>query len=389
MRVLLSSHTYITHQNQRKLDALASLHDIDLRVVVPQWIEGSLHGIIPVERPSCPAYSFVPLPTHLTRRGGNYVHRSLDLTIRTFRPDIVHVESGARGLTTFQVAVYRRLWASRARFGFFTWENVNRTLPPPLTAFMRYNLSQSDYAICGNHDAVDLLRVQGYCGPASVIPQLGVDMDVFQPRDGSALRRQLGLHTDAFVVGFGARFVPEKGTHLVLQAVARLEGKWQLLLMGTGPEKDQLLQLANALGISDRIRWVDTVPHLEVARYLNAMDVCLSASISTPGWKEQFGLMLAQAMSSGIAVIGSTCGETPNVMGDAGLAFPEGNVGALTAALRQVQQSPALRAELGQRGVARIRQCYTFTRIAEQTARVWRDALQSDTGTRRLPPVVP
>jgi hypothetical protein len=70
------------------------------------------------------------------------------------------VESGARGLTT-QAAIYRRLWASKARFGFFTWENVNRSLPPPLTAFMRYNLSQSDFAICGNHDAVDLVRAQG------------------------------------------------------------------------------------------------------------------------------------------------------------------------------------------------------------------------------------
>jgi len=377
MRVLLSSHTYITHQNQRKLDALAALHDIDLRVVVPQWIEGSLHGVIPVERPSCPPYSFVPLPTSLTRRGGNYVHRSLDLTIRRFRPDIVHVESGARGLTTFQAAVYQQLWAPRARFGFFTWENVNRPLPLPLTTFMRYNLYQSDYAICGNHDAVDLLRVQGYHGPVSVIPQLGVDTEVFQPRDGTALRRRLGLHTDALVVGFGARLVPEKGTHLVLQAVARLEGNWQLLLMGKGPEQDHLLQLANTLGIRNRIRWVDTVPHLEVAHYLNAMDVCVSASISTPGWKEQFGLMLVQAMSSGIPVIGSTCGETPTVMGGAGLTFPEGDVGALTAALRQVQHSPALREELGQRGVARIRQCYTFTHIAEQTAQVWRDALQS------------
>jgi glycosyltransferase involved in cell wall biosynthesis len=114
-----------------------------------------------------------------------------------------------------------------------------------------------------------------------VIPQLGVDTEVFQPRDGSDLRRQLGLHHDALVVGFGARLVRER-THLLLQAVARLEGKWQLLLMGKGPEQDQLLQLANALGISDRIRWVDTVPHLEVAHYLNAMDVCVSASISTP-----------------------------------------------------------------------------------------------------------
>jgi glycosyltransferase involved in cell wall biosynthesis len=61
--------------------------------------------------------------------------------------------------------------------------------------------------------------------------------------------------------------------------------------------------------------------------------------------------MLAQAMSSGVAVIGSTCGETPNVMGDAGLTFPEGDVDALTAALRQVQHSPALRKELGQRGL--------------------------------------
>lgn len=42
-----------------------------------------------------------------------------------------------------------------------------------------------------------------------------------------------------------------------------------------------------------------------------------------PNWKEQFGRVLIEAMSCGVPVIGSTCGEIPNVVGEAGLLFPK------------------------------------------------------------------
>ena len=77
MRVLLISHTYLVRINQRKLEELAALPGVELRVIVPCVLRKTMHTNIPVEMPECPAYSFLPLPTVLTGWLGRYVHRSL------------------------------------------------------------------------------------------------------------------------------------------------------------------------------------------------------------------------------------------------------------------------------------------------------------------------
>ena len=71
-------------------------------------------------------------------------------------------------------------------------------------------------------------------------------------------------------------------------------------------------------------------------------------------------------------VIGSTCGETPHVIGDAGLIFQEGDVITLTAHLQNLQTNPGLRLELGRLGYERVQANFTFRRIAEQTYHIWK-----------------
>jgi glycosyltransferase involved in cell wall biosynthesis len=111
---------------------------------------------------------------------------------------------------------------------------------------------------------------------------------------------------------------------------------------------------------------------LELAQYYNAMDVLVSPSVATLKWKEQYGLVVLQAMNSQVPVIGSTCGETPHVIGDAGLIFQEGDVEALAMHLRGLQTNPSLRAELGRRGYERVQAHYTFRSIAARTYQVWK-----------------
>jgi len=81
---------------------------------------------------------------------------------------------------------------------------------------------------------------------------------------------------------------------------------------------------------------------------------------------------LIEAMACGVPVIGSTCGELPNVIGDAGLTFPEEDVDALAARLRELMNDPALRESLAARGRARVLERYTQKQIAEATVAVYR-----------------
>ena len=85
----------------------------------------------------------------------------------------------------------------------------------------------------------------------------------------------------------------------------------------------------------------------------------------------KFGRVLTEAMASQVPVIGSTSGAIPEVIGDAGLIFPEGDAAALAGCLRQLQSSAALRQTVAARGAERAQRLYSQAVIAQATATVY------------------
>ena len=71
------------------------------------------------------------------------------------------------------------------------------------------------------------------------------------------------------------------------------------------------------------------------------LDLMIIPTETTKRIREQFGRVIVEAMASGVPVIGSTCGAIPEVIGDAGLVFPEGDADALAGALRQMLSDEA------------------------------------------------
>src|SRR5439155_24845569 len=108
---------------------------------------------------------------------------------------------------------------------------------------------------------------------------------------------------------------------------------------------------------------------------LQSLDVLVLPSLSQPSWIEQFGRILVEAMACGVAVVGSTCGELPDVIGDGGLTFPEGDIAALASMLERLAGDQGLRAELGKRGRARVLERFTGERVAADTVDVYRQML--------------
>jgi L-malate glycosyltransferase len=119
---------------------------------------------------------------------------------------------------------------------------------------------------------------------------------------------------------------------------------------------------------------VESVPHDEVPRYINAMNTLVLPSETTykfktltaAGWKEQFGHVLIEAMACKVPVIGSDSGEIPNVIGNAGLVFPEKDELALQSCLKQLIKQPELAQKLANLGYARVMEKYTNQALAKQ-----------------------
>jgi glycosyltransferase involved in cell wall biosynthesis len=173
----------------------------------------------------------------------------------------------------------------------------------------------------------------------------------------------------------------------LLRAAAGLRGDWRLRLLGSGPERSRLISLARALQISERVRFDEQIPSGQVPAYLSQLHALVLPSRTGRRWVEQFGRVLIEAMASGVPVIGSSSGEIPNVIGDAGLVFPEGDVAALGERLQALIDDRALWHDLAQRGQERVRQRYTQAHIAAETVEVYEEMMRPDAavGARHSP----
>ncbi|MBN1448631.1 MAG: glycosyltransferase family 4 protein [Bacteroidetes bacterium] len=369
VNILVISHTYITRVGREKWRELVRLFDVNLRIIVPTVWKDYLFTIR-AEDHADDELDVRALPVWFSGKEAAHVYRSGDLGMHSFNPDILHVEEGTDAFSYFQALTYRRLFAPQAKTLFFTWMNFEKSLHFPFTFFERFNLLRSDAAICGNSDAQDILRKKGYDKPIHVMPLLGLDPELFRKRDASALREQLGLR--GTVIGFIGRFVPEKGVMHLLEAAAKLNGDVSLLLIGGGELEADLRRRSIELGLADRVRFCISIPHSEVPRHINAMDLLVLPSYTVPHWKEQFGQVLVQAMASEVPVLGSTHAEIPRVIGDAGFTFGERKWEELRAQLQLLIDRPELRDEYASRGRERVLAEYTNTRIAERTMEVYR-----------------
>jgi glycosyltransferase involved in cell wall biosynthesis len=117
------------------------------------------------------------------------------------------------------------------------------------------------------------------------------------------------------------------------------------------------------------------VPSSDMPAMIRRVHVSVLPSVTTPRWKEQFGRILIESMAAGVPVVGSTCGEIPAVIGDAGLVVAEGDAAALQVALQTLYDASALRRELAQRGRHRAVSLFSSTHVAEATMAAYRAVL--------------
>lgn len=370
MRVLFIGHTYTVGVNRDKIALLSRYPDVELTLIVPHRWPHTLRTF-QADPHTSDTYHLQTLSTLFEGRETRYVYfPEMTMGMQNFRPDIIHVEQGPWALVHTQALLAKRFFALQAKTVFFTWWNIEYKLSPLGRAIEWYNFRNSDWAIAGNHDAASLLKKHGFRKGISILPQLGVDPDAYRRIEVDDLRAQLGLEDD-FVIGFVGRLKRQKGLDTLLEAFAHLDDNSHLVLVGRGDFQPTLLRKAAELKIDHRIHFPGVVPHKEVAKYMNTLDVLILPSRTTPHWKEQFGHVLIEAMACETPVIGSDSGEIPNVIGDAGLIFPEGDAEALTGAIRRLMQDEDLRRDLARRGRERVLQHYTHERIAQETYYVY------------------
>lgn len=177
-----------------------------------------------------------------------------------------------------------------------------------------------------------------------------------------AARRELGLGDDDVAAIMVARLDRLKGQDLLLRALAHLaphEPRLKVVIVGDGPERDDLVGLAAQLGIADRV--VFTGLRRDVPRLLAAADLGV-----LPSAHEGVPMSVIEQMAAGLPVVASAVGGLPDIVhdGEEGYLVPAGDLDVLTRRLGELVGDEELRRGFGKAARLRAERDYSITTTA-------------------------
>jgi glycosyltransferase involved in cell wall biosynthesis len=179
-------------------------------------------------------------------------------------------------------------------------------------------------------------------------------------------------HGDPFLLYVGARSGYKNFDRFLEAASVVLAEREQLRVrvFGGGAVTSAERAAVERLGLHGRVDFATGSDAVLAAHYASA------ALFVYPSLDEGFGLPPLEAMSLGCPVVSSEGGAMPEILGDAARYFAPTDATAMARAMSEVLDSPELRGRLISRGVDRARE-YTWQRVAEETLRVYRYALDA------------
>jgi glycosyltransferase involved in cell wall biosynthesis len=209
-----------------------------------------------------------------------------------------------------------------------------------------------------------------------VIP-MGIDTERFDPgkyrTEREAIRADLGLKPGATVIGAVARFVPDKGLDVLLQAVALLVKRFpnlQCLLVGDGPLREDLRKLSRTHALEGRVVFAGY--RTDIPRTLAALDLYM-----LPTRREGFGVAFAEAMSMEVPVIASRIAPLDEIIADGrtGALAAVGDPEAFVRAAEPLLTDPDLRRRMGQAGRRHVIEQFEQTGMCRAYERLFKECL--------------
>lgn len=399
MRLLYVSHSCVRDINRRAIQLLVKQYGIEAHIVAPKRVLLTNGRSVACEPPTGSGYRLHILAAMGGNGRGQWFPALASLVLR-IRPDIIHVDEDPGSLTALQAILLKRIIGSRVVCS--TCDNIYRdnwaeglsllksgSAPRGiglvgLHFLLHYCLDRLDALITvGEHGRLMFTQSYGYRGRCDVIP-LGIDTDMFYPRDATGVREQLGL--TKFTIGYFGSLVPVKGVHTLIEACGRLTMDYQLLLNRFSVTEDtaysqHLFDLAARNGVSERVVTFDA-RHEDMPQYISAAHCAVLPSITTPRLMEQFGRVIAEAMACGVPVIGSSSGNIPYMIGEDGLIFPEKDAQVLAHSITRLAEDKGLRHDLAQRGRQRAVERHSLVTQARMMMDLYRYVLHPHTAER-------
>jgi glycosyltransferase involved in cell wall biosynthesis len=369
IRVLRIAHSSLTPALRERERALVRRHpDIDLQVIcTPRWREAE----IDVNAQPDDLFPVITARRLFSKHPQLFAYDPWPIikALRSHRPHLIDLSHEAYSVACAELLTLFSLFAPKVPIVMQTNQNIHHKYPPPFNWLEQRGFRRIAATYVCSETVREVVRAKGCDKPAPLIT-FGVNLKDFQPPKKARPRDR------NFTIGFFGRMLPGKGLNILGEALQKIRSEdWQILLVGDGPERAAFEQQLADYNLSNRARFTGSIHYQFVPPYFHEIDLLVIPTETTARIREQFGRVIVEAMASEVPVIGSTCGAIPEVIGDAGLVVPEGDVDALAEALRKMISDESLRAPLAKAGRERVVRLYSWDKVGDDTYQLFREVL--------------
>lgn len=206
----------------------------------------------------------------------------------------------------------------------------------------------------------------------------GIVVENFANVPQGCLRQELGFDVATSIIGIIGQISPHKGQDVFLRSIPLImknNPNSKFVVVGDGSRQgDYILQLKNLtmqLGITEHVFFLG--PRRDIPQIMKDLDVFVSASRS-----ESFGLVLVEAMASGVPVVAADAGGISEIIehGKSGLLFSIDDEGMLAGGVCSVLNNPLLAKKYSENAVSRVHSLFSVKSMTEQTMRIYRQVLK-------------
>lgn len=200
----------------------------------------------------------------------------------------------------------------------------------------------------------------------------GVDLERFRPAaDRVSAKRAAGFGADEPLVGIVAALRPEKNHAMFLRMAARVASEApaaRFLVVGEGPERSRLVELARDLRLEGHVQFLGA--RHDIPDLLRALDVAVLCSLPVV---ETLPVTLLEAFAAGVPVVSTRVGSVADIVEEpeTGLLVPPGDEAALAQSVGRLLADPALRGRMGRAARARAERRFDQRDMIEAYARLF------------------
>lgn len=236
--------------------------------------------------------------------------------------------------------------------------------------YMRWLLSKADLILPVSDYTKQILIDLGVDADRIKVLINGTDPDRFYPLDVSHQRKEKKLD-QKFVLLTVTRLVERKGIDTVIKALSVLKNhipEIEYLVVGDGPDRSKLEQLARDKDVDQLVTFCGKVPYNELNSYYNLGDIFVMPSKTATPDVEGFGIVFLEANACSKPVIGAYSGGIPSAIihGKTGLLVEEDNPKELSEAILRLYKNQELALELGKQGLQRVKTEANWKALSKQ-----------------------